>query len=172
MFLSINVLWGLLREGLPDHWWVELAEVSQAAARNQDLVICWWLPNIRGNHLSLEFLRSLRSLESLRSFEFLRSLESINSFPHLPSRPAATRKIGGAQEPTLLEATWQPFYILTKKLVHKIAHFLVCFFKVGLKRTYGIYKFLLKRRYGMYKFRLKRTYGMYKFRLKHTYPSL
>ena len=151
MFLSINVLWGLLREGLPDHWWVELAEVSQATARNQDLVICWWLPNIRGNHLSLEFLRSLRSLESLRSFEFLRSLESINSFPHLPSRPAATRKIGGAQEPTLLEATWQPFYILTKKLVHK---------------------FLLKRRYGIYKFRLKRTYDMYKFWLKRSYPSL
>ena len=33
--------------------------------------------------------------------------------------------------------------------------------QVGLKRTYG-----------MYKFWLKRTYGMYKFRLKRTYPSL
>ena len=30
----------------------------------------------------------------------------------------------------------------------------------------------LKRTYGMYKFQLKRTYGMYKFWLKRTYPSL
>ena len=41
--------------------------------------------------------------------------------------------------------------------------------KVGLKRTYGMYKFWLKRTYGMYKFWLKRTYGMYKFWLKCTY---
>ena len=46
------------------------------------------------------------------------------------------------------------------------------FEKVGLKRTYGMYKFRLKRTYHMYKFRLKRTYGMYKFWLKRTYPTL
>ena len=45
-------------------------------------------------------------------------------------------------------------------------------YKFRLKRTYGVYKFRLKRTYGMYKFRLKRTYGMYQFRLKRTYPSL
>ena len=37
--------------------------------------------------------------------------------------------------------------------------------KVGLKRTYGMYKFRLKRTYSIYKFR-------HKFQLKRTYPSL